>query len=109
MNICQRVEKVNSSHNGCICTERVEWAHFPACRIIKVDVGENGCKPGGCEQAVFGFKPDKKRDEQDEKDGVHELPVAKQVKKLVSGFMAHAAADEDKQDVRDEVQVRKDC
>lgn len=70
---------------------------------------KNGCKPGGCKPAVFCFKPDEKRDKQDEKNGMHELPVAKQVKELISGLMAYAVANEGKEDVWDDVQVRQNC
>lgn len=38
---------------------------------------------------------------------MHELSVAQQVKKLVSGLMAYAVAYEGKEDVRDEVQIRQ--
>jgi hypothetical protein len=39
---------------------------------------------------------------------MHQLSVAKKVKKLVPRFMTNTAADENKQDVGDEIQVRKD-
>lgn len=105
--VCEGVEEVDGSHDGRLGAERVEGAHFPAGGVIKVAVGKNGCKPGGCEHAVFCSNPDEKRDKQNEKDGMHELPVAQEVKELVSGLMAYAVTGEGKEDVWDEIQVRE--
>ncbi|MPN42535.1 hypothetical protein SDC9_190092 [bioreactor metagenome] len=70
-------------------------------------MGQDGCKSGGCEQAVFCSKPDKKCDQRNEKNGMHELPVAQEVKELVSCPVAYAAAENSKKDVWDEIKIRE--
>jgi len=71
-------------------------------------VGQNGCKPRGCEQAVFSPEPDEKRDKKDKQDGMHELPVAQEVKEMGSCLVAHAAAEKEKKGVWDKIEVRED-
>lgn len=68
---------------------------------------EKGLEPSNRKKPVFCLKPDKKGNQNNEKDRMHELPMPDQVKKLVSGFRAQVVIGKDRGRIEDKVKVRE--
>jgi hypothetical protein len=59
-------------------------------------VEENGLKPTEREDSIFCFDPNEKCNKKREENRMRKLPVTQQIEKMVTYFMAYAAANESK-------------